>query len=367
MENNALTMRAINTIRFLAVDAVQKAKSGHPGTPMGLAPLSYLLWTKYLRYNPANPDWAGTRPVRPLLRPRLHAPLLPAPPHGVRRDPRRPAEFPPMGEQDPRAPGGRAHPRRRGDHGPAGTGAGERRRHGDGLPDAGAAVQPPRARDRLPSDRGALLRRRPDGGGRLRGGVPGRIPPARESCRVLRRQPDHHRRVHGPRLPRGRGGPLPGVRVERADRRGREHGSRRVDGGDRGGLRAAGAPHPGDRADEHRVRQPQQAGHRGRARGAAGGGRGRPREGTPRVARHPGLPRARRRARPFPGGAGARGEGGEGVADEVRRVRRRVPGACPRMGAADVGRSPRGMGGGDPHVFTRGRRGRPPGARPARC
>ncbi len=59
MENDGLELRAINTIRFLAVDAVQKAKSGHPGTPMGLAPLSYLLWTRYLRYNPANPDWPG--------------------------------------------------------------------------------------------------------------------------------------------------------------------------------------------------------------------------------------------------------------------------------------------------------------------
>jgi transketolase len=59
VENNALALRAINTIRFLSVDAVQKAESGHPGAPMGLAPLSYLLWTKYLRYNPANPDWAG--------------------------------------------------------------------------------------------------------------------------------------------------------------------------------------------------------------------------------------------------------------------------------------------------------------------
>jgi len=59
MEKTALALRAINTIRFLSVDAVQKAKSGHPGTPMGLAPLSYLLWTKFLRYNPANPDWAG--------------------------------------------------------------------------------------------------------------------------------------------------------------------------------------------------------------------------------------------------------------------------------------------------------------------
>jgi transketolase len=59
VENKDLALRAINTIRFLSVDAVQKAKSGHPGTPMGLAPLAYLLWTRYLRYNPANPDWTG--------------------------------------------------------------------------------------------------------------------------------------------------------------------------------------------------------------------------------------------------------------------------------------------------------------------
>ena len=59
MQNDALALRAINTIRFLSVDAVQKAESGHPGTPMGLAPLAYLLWTKHLRYNPGNPDWVG--------------------------------------------------------------------------------------------------------------------------------------------------------------------------------------------------------------------------------------------------------------------------------------------------------------------
>ena len=47
----------INTIRMLAADAVQKAHSGHPGTPMGLAPLGYLLWTRFLKYNPKNPDW----------------------------------------------------------------------------------------------------------------------------------------------------------------------------------------------------------------------------------------------------------------------------------------------------------------------
>ncbi len=47
----------INTIRTLAMDAVQKANSGHPGTPMGAAPMAYAIWTRFLRHNPANPKW----------------------------------------------------------------------------------------------------------------------------------------------------------------------------------------------------------------------------------------------------------------------------------------------------------------------
>src|SRR5450432_1908936 len=47
----------INTVRFLSVDAVQKAKSGHPGMPLGAAPMAYVLWTRLLRHNPRNPDW----------------------------------------------------------------------------------------------------------------------------------------------------------------------------------------------------------------------------------------------------------------------------------------------------------------------
>jgi transketolase len=50
---------AINTIRTLAVDAVQKANSGHPGLPMGAAPMAYTLWTRHLRHNPRNPNWAN--------------------------------------------------------------------------------------------------------------------------------------------------------------------------------------------------------------------------------------------------------------------------------------------------------------------
>ncbi|MBV8206698.1 MAG: transketolase [Acidobacteria bacterium] len=48
---------SINTIRTLAMDAVQQANSGHPGTPMALAPVAYVLWRKFLRFNPRNPQW----------------------------------------------------------------------------------------------------------------------------------------------------------------------------------------------------------------------------------------------------------------------------------------------------------------------
>ena len=52
-----LDQLCINTVRTLAMDAVQQADSGHPGTAMALAPLAFVLWQRHLRYNPANPDW----------------------------------------------------------------------------------------------------------------------------------------------------------------------------------------------------------------------------------------------------------------------------------------------------------------------
>jgi len=57
MTEDNLQERAINTIRFLAADAVQKANSGHPGLPMAMAPAAYLLWTRHLRYDPSAPEW----------------------------------------------------------------------------------------------------------------------------------------------------------------------------------------------------------------------------------------------------------------------------------------------------------------------
>ncbi len=56
---DSLDELCINTIRVLSMDSVQKANSGHPGAPMGLAPVAYVLWTKFLKHNPGNPDWAN--------------------------------------------------------------------------------------------------------------------------------------------------------------------------------------------------------------------------------------------------------------------------------------------------------------------
>ena len=57
-EVTGLDQLCINTIRTLAIDAVQKAKSGHAGAPMGAAPMAYALWSRFLKHNPANPAWA---------------------------------------------------------------------------------------------------------------------------------------------------------------------------------------------------------------------------------------------------------------------------------------------------------------------
>lgn len=53
----SLEQLCINSIRFLAIDAVEKANSGHPGLPMGAAPMAFVLWDRFMRYNPKNPKW----------------------------------------------------------------------------------------------------------------------------------------------------------------------------------------------------------------------------------------------------------------------------------------------------------------------
>jgi transketolase len=55
--SSELDLLCINTIRFLSIDAVEKANSGHPGMPMGAAPMAYILWTRFLKHNPSHPNW----------------------------------------------------------------------------------------------------------------------------------------------------------------------------------------------------------------------------------------------------------------------------------------------------------------------
>lgn len=57
MSESDLVQRAINTIRFLSADAVQTARNGHPGLPMGAAAMAYVLWTRHLRFDPSDPTW----------------------------------------------------------------------------------------------------------------------------------------------------------------------------------------------------------------------------------------------------------------------------------------------------------------------
>jgi transketolase len=56
--SNTLDQQCIDTLRFLSVDMVQKANSGHPGLPLDAAPMAYVLWTKHMKYHPADPHWA---------------------------------------------------------------------------------------------------------------------------------------------------------------------------------------------------------------------------------------------------------------------------------------------------------------------
>ena len=85
MSDAKLDQHCIDTLRFLSVDMVQKANSGHPGLPLGAAPMAYVLWTRFLKHNPAQSALARPRPLRALGRARLGAALQPAAPDRLRR------------------------------------------------------------------------------------------------------------------------------------------------------------------------------------------------------------------------------------------------------------------------------------------
>ena len=106
-----LDERAVDTVRVLAADAVQKVGNGHPGTAMSLAPAAYLLFQQLMRHDPSDPHWLGPRPVRALLRALQPDPVHPALPVRLRPGARRPQGAAHLGLADPRPPGVQAHRR----------------------------------------------------------------------------------------------------------------------------------------------------------------------------------------------------------------------------------------------------------------
>ncbi len=142
---DALDQQCIDTLRFLSVDMVQKANSGHPGLPLGAAPMAYVLWTRHLKHHPAHPLWpdrdrfvlsAGHGSA--LLYSLLHVTGYDLSLDDIK-------QFRQWGSKAPGHPE-RGHTRRRRDHDRAARpGLRQRRRHGDRRSASGGALQPRRA------------------------------------------------------------------------------------------------------------------------------------------------------------------------------------------------------------------------------
>ena len=138
----------INTIRTLSMDAVQKANSGHPGAPMGLAPAGYVLWTRVMKHNPKNPDW--TDRDRFVLSGGHASMLLYSLLHltGYDLSLEEIQNFRQWGSKTPGHPEYGHTPGVETTTGPIGSGFCQRRGHGHGRTASGRLLQPPRSRHR---------------------------------------------------------------------------------------------------------------------------------------------------------------------------------------------------------------------------
>ena len=252
-----LDQLAIDTIRTLSIDAVQKANSGHPGAPMGMAPMAYALWTRFLRHAPTRPDWPNRDRFVLSAGHASDAALLAAPPDRLRPDARRPRAVPPVGLAHARAiPEYGLTAGRRGDDRAARPGLRQRRR---AWPSPSAGWRPSSTGRATSSSTTATYaicsRRRPPGGDRVRGRVAGRPPPARQARSYL--YDDNHIQLDGPtghgllaRTSSSASTPTAGTpqRVEDGN------DLAAIDGRDRGG--AGGRPaEPDRRPDPHRLRR----------------------------------------------------------------------------------------------------------------
>ena len=234
-----LDQLSINTIRTLSMDAVQAAHSGHPGTPMAMAPVAYCLWQRFLRFDPEHPIWPnrdrfvlsaghasmllysllfsdGSQNRQPQVRNARAA---------VGHARRHPA-FSPARQQVPRPPRVPLDERRRNHDRTARTRCCDQRRHGDRVALDGRALQPAELRDVRLRRLRAGRRRLHDGRPERRSRVARRSPRALEPVLDLRQQPDHDRGPHRARVQRRRRHALHRPRLERHARRRRQRSCR---------------------------------------------------------------------------------------------------------------------------------------------
>ena len=223
-----LDTKCIDTIRTLCIDAIEAADSGHPGTPIGIAPVTYTLWQRFLRFDPADPIWPNRD--RYVLSSGHASSLLWSMLHLTRRTGRRPRLRDPRRGRRSRsttsatsasstrsAPGtrstaGRAASRRRPDR----SGPGPRRRsawrsRASGSARATTATATPLRLRRLRAAR----RRLHDGGHHLGGGLVRGASAPLEPVLDLRLEPGHDRGPHRHHVHRGRRRAIPRVRLER--------------------------------------------------------------------------------------------------------------------------------------------------------
>ena len=313
-QKGALDQLCINTIRTLSMDAVQKANSGHPGTPMALAPVAYTLWQRFLRFDPEDPIWpnrdrfvlsnghasmllyallhlAGVKAVNAKYE-RLNEPAVTLddiktlPPARTANVPGHPEYHLTVGRRD--------------HHRSAGPGLRQQRRHGHGRTSGWRSTSTSRTSTLFDYDVYAFCG---DGdmmeGVSERGGLARRPPDARQPVLDLRQQPHHHRGPHRSGLQRRRRGAVPGLWLERAC-------------GSATPTTWSGWPQaietfpahqgradPDHRRQPHRLRRAAQAGHQRCPRRAAGRRGDASGQAQLRLARGRQVPGARRRARAF--------------------------------------------------------------------
>ena len=225
----------VNAIRALAMDAVQKANSGHPGMPMGMAEIAEVLWRRFLRHNPANPGVARSRPIRALQRPRLDAAVRAAAPHGLRPadggDPR----FRQLHSKTPGHPEHGLTPGVETTTGPLGQGLANA--VGMALAEQllAAEFNRPGHDDRRPPHLRVRRRRLPHGRHLARGLLARGDAGARQAHRALRRQRHLDRRPRRRLVQRQHAEALRGLRLARDRRTSTATTSSAIDARDRGG------------------------------------------------------------------------------------------------------------------------------------